>query len=190
MFLFYYKYSVEIGGFIMPVSPVNTSQVQYVQTFEPVNVKEYPDRYVYTYEEPGTTGKKIGVGAASYFIPGLGQAINGQWGKATGFFAGYSVGSAILGKLVYTPLFKKFGEIVTKEGIKESEIMNTAMKAISKSFMGIAISSLLLTAVKLWSTVDGVKNAKSKRDIVVMKEQVAAANANTNTQPAIAEAQT
>ena len=35
-----------------------------------------------------TTAKKWGVGIASFFIKGLGQAINGQWGKAAGFFLG------------------------------------------------------------------------------------------------------
>lgn len=29
-----------------------------------------------------TTGKKWGVGVASFLCPGLGQACNGQWGKA------------------------------------------------------------------------------------------------------------
>lgn len=35
-----------------------------------------------------STGKKWGVGIASGLIPGLGQAINGEWGKAAGFFLG------------------------------------------------------------------------------------------------------
>ena len=44
------------------------------------------------YETEASTGKKWGVGVASYFVPGLGQAINGQWGKAAGFF-----GTSVLG---------------------------------------------------------------------------------------------
>lgn len=187
MFLFYYKYSVEIGGKIMPVNPVSVADTQYVTTYQPVNVKEYPDRYVYTYEEPGTTGKKIGVGVASFYAPGLGQAINGQWGKAAGFFAGFSIGFAILGKLIYNPLYKELIKIASEDGIKEAEIMNSAIKAFAKSSLGIAISSLLLTAVKLWSVVDSVQNTKSKRDVVVMKEP---APVQATPQPAIAEAQT
>ncbi len=51
-------------------------------------VKEFPDHYEYTFKDEASTGKKWGVGIASAFIGGLGQAINGQWGKAAGFFAG------------------------------------------------------------------------------------------------------
>ena len=39
-------------------------------------------------KKEASTGKKWGVGIASGFIPGLGQAINGKWGKAVGFFLG------------------------------------------------------------------------------------------------------
>lgn len=39
-------------------------------------------------KKEASTGKKWGVGIASGFIPGLGQAINGEWGKAAGFFFG------------------------------------------------------------------------------------------------------
>ena len=35
-----------------------------------------------------STEKKLLCAACSFFIPGLGQAINGQWGKAVGFFVG------------------------------------------------------------------------------------------------------
>ncbi|MBQ3311058.1 hypothetical protein IJG72_03170 [bacterium] len=35
-----------------------------------------------------STGKKCVVGVASALIPGLGQVINNQWGKAAGFFSG------------------------------------------------------------------------------------------------------
>lgn len=39
-------------------------------------------------KKEASTGKKWGVGIASAFVPGLGQGINGQWGKAAGFFFG------------------------------------------------------------------------------------------------------
>ena len=44
-------------------------------------------------KEKPSIGKKIAVGAASAFVPGLGQAINGDWGKALGIFAG-NIGTA------------------------------------------------------------------------------------------------
>ena len=40
-------------------------------------------------------GKKIGSAVASAFLPGLGQAANGQWGKALGFFFGVSVADVV-----------------------------------------------------------------------------------------------
>lgn len=54
---------------------------------KPDKIKERPDSYELTYYTDASTGKKIGVGVASAIIPGLGQAINGQWGKAAAFFA-------------------------------------------------------------------------------------------------------
>lgn len=44
-----------------------------------------------------STAKKVGVGIASSLIPGLGQAINGQWGKAAGFFFGETAAISLLG---------------------------------------------------------------------------------------------
>ena len=52
------------------------------------------------YETEASTGKKWGVGIASAFITGLGQAINGQWGKAAGFFFGTIAAGAVAGKLL------------------------------------------------------------------------------------------
>ena len=40
-------------------------------------------------------GKKIGSAVASAILPGLGQAANGQWGKALGFFFGVSVADVV-----------------------------------------------------------------------------------------------
>jgi len=187
MFLFYYKYSVEIGGKIMSVNSVTAADTQYVTTYQPVNVKEYPDRYIYTYEEPGTTGKKIGVGVASYFVPGLGQAINGQWGKAAGFFAGINGGWIILGSTILAPLMKGIGAIGRNGAKTTEEHMERITKLATKNMVGVVLGSLALAAVNIWGIVDAVKNAKSKRDIVVMKEPQ---SVQQFPQPAIAEAQT
>ena len=62
------------------------------QYYPPIkSVKEFPDHYEYTFKEEASTGKKWGVGIGSFIIPGLGQAINGQWGKAAGMFDGFGV---------------------------------------------------------------------------------------------------
>ena len=39
--------------------------------------------------------KKIGAGIASAIVPGLGQAVNGQWGKALGFFIGVGLSDTV-----------------------------------------------------------------------------------------------
>ena len=46
-------------------------------------------------KKEASIGKKLGVGIASGFMAGLGQAINGEWGKATGFFLGSMALSAL-----------------------------------------------------------------------------------------------
>ena len=170
----------------MPVNPVSVADTQYVATYQPVNVKEYPDRYIYTYEEQGTTGKKIGVGVASYCIPGLGQAINGQWGKAAGFFAGIMGGRAIYRSVVLNPVIKEALELYTKTA-NGKEKLDILTKSFKKNLIGIFAGSILLTGATVWTIVDAVKNAKSKHDVVVMKEP---APVQTTPQPAIAEAQT
>ena len=48
-------------------------------------------------KKAASTGKKWGVGIASFFLTGLGQAINGQWGKAAGFFFGAVAIGALVG---------------------------------------------------------------------------------------------
>ncbi len=80
----------------------NTAPVQLVNGAE--NVKSAtmasvatPQQRVDTFErsqpvkQEASTGKKVGVGVASFFLDGLGQAVNGQWGKAAGFFFGSSL---------------------------------------------------------------------------------------------------
>lgn len=72
-------------------------QQQYQYYPEIKNVQEFPDHYVYTIKGEASTGKKWGVGLASAFLTGSGQAINGQWGKAAGFFGG-AIGAGMLMK--------------------------------------------------------------------------------------------
>ena len=43
-----------------------------------------------------STGKKWGVGIASFMVPGLGQAINGDWGKGLAFFGGALLAGMLL----------------------------------------------------------------------------------------------
>ena len=70
----------------MQMQQMPVAQSQYYP--EVLDVKEFPDHYVYTIKDEASTGKKWGVGIGSFFLPGLGQAINGQWGKAAAFLGG------------------------------------------------------------------------------------------------------
>ena len=88
---------------VSPVTPMSNSYYNYQNYANPVQgpygyqqypkpvpskVVELPDRYVETYRSEASSGKKWGVGIASACISGLGQAINGEWGKALAFFGG------------------------------------------------------------------------------------------------------
>ena len=99
---------------------------------QPIN-----DEFVKTYEVPATKGKKWGVGIASACVPGLGQAINGQWGKGIGFLLG--TGALYLG----------------------------AAFAGMKGKIGLALAaSLSVLGLEVTSIVDAVKNAKSEVSVI------------------------
>ena len=90
---------------VQNVGPMSQQTMQMQPAFaqpqyypEVLDVKEFPDHYVYTIKDEASSGKKWGVGIGSFFCPGLGQAINGQWGKAAAFFGG-GIGAAMLGKV-------------------------------------------------------------------------------------------
>lgn len=94
-----------------------------------VSVEQYPNYKVVTMKTEASTGKKWGVGIASAFCTGLGQAVNGEWGKAVGFFIG-SIAASGIGYVI--------GGGKAKGGV----------------FAGLAA-----LPVSIWSIVDAVKNA-------------------------------
>lgn len=120
------------------VTPVLTNQV-YNSAFKGerknrlVSMSRGEDYEVRTYETEASTGKKWGVGLASFFCSGLGQAINGEWGKGAAFFLG-SLFPAMISSFAITA--GKFGTS--------------------------AIAGLTVLGVNIWSIVDAVKNAKSE----------------------------
>ena len=74
----------------------NSTPAEVSKTTAPVGVKEAADTFVKQTSNGDkkpkvSTGKKVAVGLASLLCPGLGQAVNGQWGKAAGFFFGGSI---------------------------------------------------------------------------------------------------
>lgn len=117
--------------------------VPQTQTFKG---KELNDQFVKKYEVEATTGKKWGVGLASSVCPGLGQAINGQWGKGIGYF----LGTGALG-------------LVTNFAALKGKLVGALVAGLGALGLGIA------------SIVDAVKNAKSEV-MIVDKEASANAN--------------
>ena len=71
-----------------------------------------------------TTAKKWGVGIASGLLPGLGQAINGQWGKAAGFF----FGNLALNILIKNPMVKILPSLALAIGCIVDAVKNAKSK--------------------------------------------------------------
>ncbi len=84
---------------------------------------------------------KVGVGIASLIIPGLGQGLNGQWGKGAAFFVS---SAATIIPLSFIPAI----------------MLTTKNKAIAAGLFSISAISHL--AVRAWAVIDAVKNAGKK----------------------------
>ena len=88
------------------------------------------------------------VGLASAFIPGLGHAINGNWGKGISFFLGSIAGALLAIPTVMLGDNSRIGEIVG----------------------GIGALSLVI-APRVWDIVIAVKSANSEAKQIVPKEE-------------------
>lgn len=82
------------------------------------------------YEVEASTGKKWGVGIASFFVEGLGQAINGEWGKAAAFFLG-SVATSVVAILSRGNLGVALAAGLAGLGIKVASIVDAVKNATS-----------------------------------------------------------
>ncbi len=127
----------QVGVPQVPVETVADKKNQPTLQRTSFKAKTRNDEFVKKYEVEATSGKKWGVGIASAFVPGLGQAINGQWGKAFGFF----LGTAALGVGAQVAMLK-------------SKIGMAAAAGLGCLGLGIA------------TIVDAVKNAKSEVQVV------------------------
>ena len=104
-----------------------------------IAIEKHDDYEARIYETPASTGKKWGVGIASFICSGLGQAVNGQWGKAAGFFFG-SLGLGALAGFTY----------------------------FRKPALGV-VSGLGALGLGIWSIVDAVRNAKTETTQIIPK---------------------
>ena len=86
-----------------------------------------PSEYFQEYKVKAGKGKKAGVAIASFCIPGLGQAINGDWGRGVAHFLGsgalelafgFSYAAALAGKKLGV-----LGAVVTAAGFVTNRIV-------------------------------------------------------------------
>ena len=106
---------------------------------KPDEIKEGPDAYELTYKADAGSGKKLGVGISSAILPGVGQAMNGQWGKGTAFLL----------------------SCVILEAVK--------IASSRKNYTAPLIASLGLIGLRILAAVDAVKSAKTEVKQVVPK---------------------
>lgn len=122
------------------LQPTSTPAFKQSGIPKPDAIKEHPNYYELTYETEASTGKKWGVGLGSAFLPGLGQAINGQWGKGLGFFA------------------------------SNIAIRAMAILPMMRGKMPSPIAGIATFGLGIWSIVDAVKNAKDEVKQIVPKD--------------------
>ena len=127
----------QVGAPQVPVETKVKNNDKPVQNPPAFKGKTENDKFVKSYQVEATAGKKWGVGLASLWCPGLGQAINGQWGKGVAYLLGFGAMS--------------LGTYVAMAKHKSGMMFATALGAL-----GVGIASI----------VDAVKNAKSTVRVV------------------------
>ena len=71
------------------IQPLESSPEKDEVTFQgKKDTQTLPSEYFQEYKVKAGKGKKAGVAIASFCIPGLGQAINGDWGRGVAHFLG------------------------------------------------------------------------------------------------------
>lgn len=117
-----------------------------VQLTKNMKYRQYKDLY-----SPGDYRHASGdpysralAGIASAFIPGLGQGLDGEWGRAAMFFAGY-IACSLISEAGTKYTYDSAGILV------DAEYSSTAILA---AFAGLA--------VEIWSICDAVRVAKIK----------------------------
>ncbi len=133
---------------MLNISPISNNVVKFKQNNHQENAVIYK-----TYKTEATTGKKWGVGIASWLLPGSGQAINNEWRKGIGFFSLSVIAPIILSAITGVGMIA---------GLKHnSRIATTA------GMVGFGASWLMGLGGRIWACVDAVKHAKSEIDIPI-----------------------
>ena len=123
---------------------------------EKVNMEEVPDSFEMS-EAKVPTGKKIGLGVASYLLPGLGQFINGDNKKGLAL-----LGTGIVAKKCFRYFNKKADLVYPAKTINmlghKIEMPGVTLKGKGK--IPAAIFAIVMLGTNIWSIVDAVKKAK------------------------------
>ena len=138
---------------MLSISPISANTVNFKsQSQESVSTPRYELK---KFETEATSYKKWGVGIASWVLPGLGQAINGEWGKGFAFFGLSGILPSVIGVL------SGFGVMMSGWKNERTATMSAAL----------GLTGVILTAIggRIWSCVDAVRNAKSETFIPVQK---------------------
>lgn len=148
------------------VSPLNLTSKQIL----PFKGQENTDEGSAPKEEKkrSLTAKKWGVGIASYLFPGLGQLINGQFGRACGFyFTSLGFGALFIAGLVKSKNLINYTEsekAVEKNTNKISGKLNFSKNSSSKGALALlAIGLIGAIATNIYGIVDAVKQTKRDR---------------------------
>ena len=112
-----------------PASPSKLERVPQTDSISFSNDNTIPPQQL---NKEASTSKKWGVGIASFLIPGLGQLVNSESGKAAGFFFGSLA-----------------AQVLTLASIQIVPVMGFLMGCAS-------------LGLQIWSCYDAVKNAKAE----------------------------
>ena len=107
------------------------------------------------YNPKPRTGKKVAVGLSSLAVNGLGQAVNGQWGKAALFLAGTTAVRIPAQLQAQKIALNIMHDIKT---VPEQAWHNFIQSKDTKK-LGLALLGLF--AIKTLSIIDAVRNTKA-----------------------------
>lgn len=125
---------------------------------ELTSIEHYPNYQVRRYEVAASNDKKRGVGLASLMCPGLGQAINGSWGKGIAFFAAANILPVIVMGTSATA-----GLLAGKRGNRSGAKMG---------MFGVFAAFASAIGFRIWSIFDATKCAKSEAVQIVPNNNV------------------
>lgn len=128
----------------MPVDGI-VPGMKYKQLKKIYNYKDYIPGTVEKHRKPG------GCGVASFFIPGLGQLIEGEVGRGLGWFGG-----AVLSSVLFTVGLQELSYIVEYDEMDDVYDLGE----FGPQHLAVILGAVGSITIPIWSTVDAVRIAK------------------------------